>query len=102
MLSIYNSKFIDSDVKIDILNLLKETCKFKYSIYDLIKKHYLIVWLTNSVKKSIDTSTNLSEFFKLTEIYIMIWNQIINNTEKPQNEQGKRLIEYQMQMQKPC
>ncbi len=90
LLAIYNSKFIEPDIKLDILNLLTEICKFKYSLVDLIKRHYFVVWLTNSFKLCAD----LNEFFKLLEIYIMIWNQIMydgNNSEPNDAEERMQI-----------
>ena len=83
-------------MKMDILELIKSTCQLKSSLIDLIKKHYLIIWLTNTITKlqqdagdklyEEQNNKNLELLYKLIEISILIWTRI---TESSSNSQIK-------------
>ena len=85
LMSIYNSKMSDLDIKLSILSLIYKTSKCKFSLIDLIKRHYLLIWLTNITEqclliKSTNTNNNqqteINILYKLIQIYILIWNQL--------------------------
>ena len=50
LLAIYDSKISDMDTKLAILDVVFKTCNCKYALIDLIKRHYLIIWLSNVVE----------------------------------------------------
>ena len=86
MLSIYDSKQSDHDTKLLILNLLHRTCHCKYALVELIKRHYLLLWLT-SVLESLNASLNVQQslknsafelYNKMLKIYNLIWQQLSN------------------------
>ena len=88
LLAIYDSRLSDHEMKLDILELIKSTCRLKSCLIDLIKKHYLVIWLTNTIIKlqqdacgnklnSHDNSNRNKELFnKLCEISLLIWTNI--------------------------
>ncbi len=82
LMSIYSSKMSDLDTKLAILNLIHLTCQCKFALIDLIKRHYLLVWLSNILEECLNRSnqqTELNIFYKLIQIYILIWNQLGSN-----------------------
>lgn len=107
LLSIYDSKFSDYETKLSILELIKSTCYIKYALIDLIKRHYLIIWLTNTLikqqedeqifhlqqrqdkqRKNYSNTQNL--FYKLCEIYLLIWHQLdVENNEINENKMNQ-------------
>jgi hypothetical protein len=86
LMSIYNSKMSDLDIKLSILSLIYKTSKCKFSLIDLIKRHYLLIWLTNITEQCLlnkstnnnnnNQQTDINIFYKLIQIYILIWNQL--------------------------
>jgi hypothetical protein len=89
LLAIYDSKLSDHEMKLDILELIKSTCQLKPALIDLIKKHYLIIWLTNTIiklqqdqgdKLLQNNNKNLDLFNKLSEIYLIIWSKITESS----------------------
>ena len=82
LMSIYSSKMGDLDTKISILNLIYLTCQCKFALIDLIKRHYLLVWLSNILEECLNRSNQQTEvniFYKLIQIYILIWHQLGSN-----------------------
>lgn len=80
LLAIYDSKISDVETKNLILNIVLRACSCKYALIQLVKRHYLLVWLSNSLEgsscKKGTTEMNLSIFYKLIQIYILVWNQL--------------------------
>ena len=50
LLAIYDSKISDSETKQSILNIVLRTCGCKYALIELIKRHYLLIWLSNTLE----------------------------------------------------
>ena len=88
VLSIYDSKLSDSELNSLILDLILKTCKCKYALIDLIKRHYLLVWLTNAFEKFHIKNQNLnsSQSKKLLRIFVLIWQQLGQSESSPQEE----------------
>jgi hypothetical protein len=81
LLSIYDSKMSEMDVKILILNLLLKTCECKFALIDLIKRHYFLIWLTgvlvtlNQMRLN-QNDSNFNLLFKMIQIFNLIWKQL--------------------------
>jgi len=88
IMAIYDSKMSDLDTKLSILNLIYKTSQCKFSLIDLIKRHYLLIWLSNITEQCLTKSNQQIEiniFYKLIQIYILIWNQL-GSTRTVENE----------------
>lgn len=82
IMAIYESKMSDLETKLSILTLIYRTCQCKFALVDLIKRHYLLIWLTNLLESNLSKSNQQAEisiFYKLIQIYILIWNQLGSN-----------------------
>jgi hypothetical protein len=81
LLAIYDCKLSDAETRHLILDLLLRVCQSsKYALIDLIKKQFLLVWMTSVVQcvqqgKQLN-QTEISLFFKLLKIYNAIWLQL--------------------------
>ena len=80
LMSIYGSKLGEFDIKLSILSLIHKTCKCKFALIDLIRKHYLLVWMSGAVQSSqLNSADNeLSLFCKLLQVFNAIWLQLGN------------------------
>lgn len=76
LLSIYDSKMSDFELKNLILDLLMKTCESKYALIDLIKKHFFIIWLSSVINTLVVDETKIFVFVKMLKIYNMIWMQL--------------------------
>jgi hypothetical protein len=79
LLAIYDSKISDLETKTLILNTVLRACNCKYALIQLVKRHYLLIWLSNALQggsKRNGGEMNLQIFYKLTQIYIVIWSQL--------------------------
>jgi len=80
LLSIYDSRMSDNETKTTILNIVLRTCNSKYALIELIKRHYLLVWLSNSMEGNLANSrnseVNMEVFYKQIQIFILIWRQL--------------------------
>ena len=83
LLSIYDSRVSDLETKTQILNILLAACRCKYSLVDLIKRHYLLVWMTSVLEKNstraVQNEAGVKIFHKLIQIFILIWQQLGSN-----------------------
>jgi hypothetical protein len=88
VLSIYDSKLSDSELNLLVLDLIFKTCKCKYALIDLIKRHYLLVWLTNAFEKFHVKNQNLNsnQFKKLLRIFVLIWQELGQSESSPNDE----------------
>ncbi|CAF0751073.1 unnamed protein product [Brachionus calyciflorus] len=76
LLSIYDSKISDYEVKNLILDLLLRTCETKFNLIDLIKKHYFLIWMTSVLETIVIDENKCEHFIKLIKIYSLIWRQL--------------------------
>ncbi len=80
LLAIYDSKMSDQETKTSILSIVLRTCSCKYALIELIKRHYLLVWLSNSMEGNLSNGKNteviMSVFYKQIQIFILIWRQL--------------------------
>lgn len=82
-MSIYDSTLSDTELKGLILDLIYRTCSSsRYALIDLIKRHYLLVWLTSVLESSRSSSSSTIDsskvnlFYKLLLIYNKIWSEL--------------------------
>jgi hypothetical protein len=89
LLAIYSSKLGEYDIKLSILNLIFKTCKCKFALIDLVRKHYLLIWLSGILESSqISQSENdLNIFYRQLQIFNLIWSQLGTNSKSQQNKQ---------------
>ena len=80
LLAIYSSKLGEFDIKLSILHLIYKTCKCKFALIDLVRKHYLLVWMSGVLEASqiSQTDNDMNIFFKLLQIFNLIWLQLGN------------------------
>ena len=87
LLSIYDSRLSDAELKAGILKLIERTCKNKYSLIELVKKHSLLIWLTDIIEKDRHSqSPSLGLFCQKVKIFLQVWRTL-----KPKlNEQDEK------------
>lgn len=76
ILSIYDSKISDFELKNLILDLLIKTCESKYALIDLIKKQFFIIWLSSVLNSLVVDETKIDLFLKMIKMYNLIWSQL--------------------------
>ncbi|RNA27971.1 Nucleolar pre-ribosomal-associated 1 [Brachionus plicatilis] len=76
LLSIYESKMSDNDLKSLILDLLIKTCESKYALIDLVKKHFFIIWLSSVLNSLLIDEKKIFLFIKMLSIYNLVWKQL--------------------------
>ena len=81
-MAIFTSKLGEYDIKLSILNLIFKTCKCKFALIDLIRKHYLLIWMSGVLESShiSQNENDLNIFYKLLQIFNLIWSQLGNNS----------------------
>ena len=94
VLASYDSGLSSYESKLDILELIKSSCHLKSVLIDLIKKHSLIIWLSNAITRcqihgantrhqGDQNNKNIEIFYKLCEIIILIWTTITSSSTTP-------------------
>jgi hypothetical protein len=84
LLSIYDSKLSDHELKSLILKVIYQTCACKYALVDLIKRHYILIWLSSvleSLNNGVVVSGQVTDsavvlFHRMMQIYIRIWSEL--------------------------
>jgi len=81
LLGSYDTGLSNHESKLEILELIKSSCNLKSVLIDLIKKHSLIIWLSNAITRlkivaNNNNKNNFEIFYKLSEIILLVWSTI--------------------------
>lgn len=77
LFAIYSSRLSDWDLRDQILGLFTRVCEVRYALVDLIKRHYLLVWLSGLVAAvSLGSGSHTAEMSllgQMIQIYVRVW-----------------------------
>ena len=77
-MAIYGSRMSEPQTDELVLDIVLRTCAAShYALVDLVKRHYLLVWMTGALSATAPGSQgSLGRIMKLVELFNVVWNKL--------------------------